>query len=437
VRLRRAALIVLALLVGGALPGGPALAQDGAAAGYDFYAVRAQGDGVTVDFNLIGFLPIEDLVGLSSITSEAHLGTGRSDALAALPDPGDLILTLPGTLSALLGVSGLPDYAAAAHADHPSRPVDDVQLVPDVGLGAGRLHAEAGEDGSSAEAFVGHQVDTVGLLPSFSVGTIRTTAVTRRPNPSAFEATATTSVSDVRLLGGLLRIAEITSEVTVGVVNDRPQAAVQKVDVAGVTIAGNAIAVTDQGIVAPGQSTALGPVLQALLAPLLQQGIRIRTTPVVQEVEERTATASGGALEIEVPLDVQGYPGTLSVTLGKASAFLEIGPLGGTDAEGDGADGGGGGAVLPDSPLPGLGEVPSFGSGLPAPSGSGSPAGPSTGTEIVSVPLGRQVEDWDVTTLYRVLLVGGLALFAGSRLVVRSALRPVRRATDLRTLWRW
>ncbi len=80
--------------------GGVAVGQDGTA-GYDFYSLRGLADGVTVDFNLVGFLPIEDLVGLSSITSEAHFGVGRSDALAALPDPGDLILTLPGTLSAL------------------------------------------------------------------------------------------------------------------------------------------------------------------------------------------------------------------------------------------------------------------------------------------------------------------------------------------------
>jgi hypothetical protein len=435
VRLTRVAPVVLALLVGGALPGGAALAQEGAASGYDFYVVRAQGDGVTVDFNLVGFLPIEDLVGLSSITAEAHLGTSRTDALAALPDPGDLILTLPGTLSALLGVSGLPDYAAAAHADHPNRPEDDVQLAPDVGLGAGRLHTEAAEDGASAEAFVGHQVDTVGLLPSFSVGTIRTTASARRLSPATFEATATTAVSDVRLLGGLLRISEITSEVTVGIVNDVPQASVQKVDVAGVTLAGNAIGITEDGIVAPGQSTALGPVLQALLAPLLEQGIQVRTTPVVQEAEGRTATAVGGALEIEVPLDVQGYPGTLPVTLGRASAFLEVGPLGA--AGGDGVVDGGGSSVSTGGPLPGLGEVPSFGAGLPSSGSTVTKGGPTSGTEIISVPVGRQVEDWDLTTLYRVLLAGGLAMFVASRLVVRAALRPVRRAADLRTLWRW
>lgn len=436
----RAAAVVLALLVGGALPGGPAVAQDGAG-GYDFFVLRAQGDGVTVDFNLEGFLPIEDLVGLSSITSEAHYGSTRSDALAALPDPGDLVLTLPGTLSALAGVSGLPSYPAAVSAEHPLRPVEELQLVPDAGLGAGRLRTEAGEDGARAEAFVGHQVDTIGLLPSFSVGTIRTTAAARRLGPTAYEATATTSVSDIRLLGGLLRIGELTSSVTVGIVNDKPQASVQEVDVAGVTVAGNAIGITEEGIELPGSSTALAPIVDQLLEPLLRQGIRLRTTPAVEEVGDRSAEATGGALELVVPLDVQGYPGTLAVTLGRATAALEVGPLGGDGGDGgdEGSAGGGGsdlgGGSSLDGPLPGLGEGPAF-QGLPSSPG-GAPRGPGGATELVSVPVGRQVEDWDVTGAYRALLAGGVALVVASRLVVRASLRPARRAADLRTLWRW
>jgi hypothetical protein len=45
--------------------------------------------------------------------------------------------------------------------------------------------------------------------------------------------------------------------------------------------------------------------------------------------------------------------------------------------------------------------------------------------------------DLDLTTLYRVLLLGGLALFAAGQLIVRSTIRPSRRPDDLRQLWRW
>jgi hypothetical protein len=414
------------------VPVTPAGSQDGGS-GYDFLTLHALADGVTVDFNLQGFLPIEDLVGLSSITSEAHYGAGRSDSLAALPDPGDLVLTLPGTLSALLGVSGLPDYPSAASADHPGTPVEDVQIVPDADLGAGKLHAEAAEDGASAFAHVGHQVDTIGLLPAFSVGTIRTTARTTQVNSDTLEAVATTSINDLDLLGGLVSIDNVTSEVTASIANDTPKATTSKVVVTGATIAGTPVGITDQGIVGLGSPTALAPVIDSLVAPLVAQGIRIRTTPSSRQVGDRTATASGGALSIQVPLDVQGYPGVLDVTFGRALAELEVSAL----SDGDSGDGGSldGGFGSDDPFLPGLGTaLDSDLPGLPS-SPDATPGG--VGTEVVSVPVGRVVEDFDLTTLYRVMLLGGLALFAAGQIIVRSTLRPTRRPNDLRHLWRW
>jgi hypothetical protein len=428
------------LALAATVPAGPAGGQSGG--GYDFYSLRGLGDGVTVDFNLVGFLPIEDLVGLSSITAEAHFGVGRSDALAALPDPGDLILTLPGTLSALAGVSGLPDYPAAAHADFSGRPVDDVQLVPDAGLGAARLHTEATEDGSAASAFVGHQVDTIGLLPGFSIGSVRTTATARRIHETNLEATATSEVSDVRLLGGLLRISQITSEVTVGVANGNLKATASKVDVSGVTLAGMPVGITADGIVGLGQPLGLAPVIDVLAQPLVDQGIQVRVTPSSEVVDETTAIARGGALEIEVPLDVQGYAGTFTLALGRATADLEVGPLSSIEDGGIGDP-----EPLPDDgfvALPDVAGTPSFGSDLPSvpvgptgSSGAGTSGPGGTVTELVSVPVGRQIEDWDVTTLYRLMLLGGIALFGAGRVVVRTSLRPQRRATDLRQLWRW
>ena len=430
--LKRLRLAYVALVLAAVVPaGGVAVGQDGTE-GYDFYSLRGLADGVTVDFNLVGFLPIEDLVGLSSVTSEAHFGVGRSDALAALPDPGDLILTLPGTLSALLGISGIPDYSAAALAEHPNTPRDVVQIVPDANLGAGRLTAEAAEDGADAEAFVGHQVDTIGLIPGFSIGTIRTTAETLRQGPTALQATATTELSDIRLLGGLVRIGHLTSEVRVGVVNDKPTASAPVVDISGVTVAGTPVGITSDGIVGLGQAVALAPVIDSLVQPLVEQGISIRTTPARRTVGERTATATGGALEIEVPIDVQGYPGTLAITLGRATADLEVGPLGGAGTDGED----GGGVSLDVGPLPGLGESTGFDLGSPTVT-PGANGGAGTVTEIISVPAGRQIEDWDLTNTYRVLLVGGAALFVAGRVVVRTSLRPIRRATDLRQLWRW
>ena len=427
---------LLAVVLAVVLPaGGPAGSQDGAT-GYDFFSLRSVADGVTVDFELVGFLPIEDLVGLSSITSESHFGVGRSEALAALPDPGDLILTLPGTLSALAGVSGLPDYPAAAHSSYPSTPSDAVQIAPDADLGAGRLSTEASETGAAAEAFVGHQVDTVGLLPAFSVGTIRTTATSRRLGDTTLQAVATTEVSDLRLLGGLLRIGHLTSTVSVGIVNDKPVAEAPQVDVSGVTVAGTPVGISSEGIVGLGQAVALAPIVDSLVQPLVDRGISVRTTPATRAVGDRTASASGGAVEIEVPVDVQGYPGTLLVTFGKASADLEVGPLGG-GGDGDLAGGELGGVPIDTGSLPGFGGSGDLDLGSPSSGGTGTGSAAGPDTELVAVPVGRQVEDWDVDDLYLVMLLGGVALFVAGRVVVRTSLRPIRRASDLRQLWRW
>jgi hypothetical protein len=426
------ALALVGLLGASVLPIGSAGGQS-AAQGYDFVNLHALSDGVTVDFNLEGFLPIEDLVGLSSITSESHYGAGRSDSLAALPDPGDLILTLPGTLSGLLGVSGLPDYPAAASADNPSRPVDDVQIVPDLNLGAGRLHAEAGEDEASAYAHVGHQVDTVGLLPAFSVGTIRTTARTTKVSETSLEAEATSEVSNIKLLGGLVTIGHLTSEVAVEVAGDKPSVRSSKVTVSGATLAGTPIGITDEGIVGLGAPVALAPVIDTLVAPLLAQGISIKTTSAGQEVGDRTAVGRAGALQITVPLDVSGYPGVLAITFGRTLAELEVSALSAGDA--GSFDNG---PIDVGGPLPGLGtSTADFGLGLPSSPTGSSEAGRGTATEVVSVPVGRVLEDWDLTTLYRVLLLGGIALFAAGQVIVRSTVRPARRPNDLRQLWRW
>ena len=60
----------------------------------------------------------------------------------------------------------------------------------------------------------------------------------------------------------LVRIDQITSEVTAGVQNDKPSAEATNVTVSGATIAGQAVGITDKGIVGLGSATALAPVIE-------------------------------------------------------------------------------------------------------------------------------------------------------------------------------
>jgi hypothetical protein len=206
-----------------------------------------------------------------------------------------------------------------------------------------------------------------------------------------------------------------------------------KVTVSGATLAGTPIGITDEGIVGLGAPVALAPVIDGLLAPLIEQGITIKTTPASKEVGDRTATSRAGALQVTVPLDVSGYPGVLQVTFGRTLAELEVSAL--STGEPGSFDNG-----PSDSGVGRTGRGTStwvLGRGAaPSPPGP-TAAGRGATTEVVSVPVGRVIEDWDLTNLYRVLLLGGIALFAAGQVIVRSTLRPVRRPNDLRPLWRW
>jgi hypothetical protein len=445
VRTARSAIVAIALFAVAlvVVPGWAIGAQRTGGPSFSFYSAHALADGLTADFVLEGFLPIEDLLGLSSVSSEARLDLGGSRALAALPDPGDLVLTLPGTLSALAGVSGLPDYPAAAAAEHPSTPEDEVVLVPDAGLGAGTLRAAALQDESAASASITNFVDLVGLIPSFSIGSAITTATTRRLSGSSLESVATTAVSDLRLLGGLVRIDQISSSVTTTIDGDVLIADASEVHVTGASVAGTPVGITADGIEAQGQPTALAPIVDLLVAPLVEQGIRIHTTPAEQTVSETTAVARGGTLAIEVDLEVSGYPGTLVVTLGRAVSELSASGLREATPTRIPTGGTGGTSTSPATSAPGGGTTPARGgSSVPATTDVSSrtenPSELAVGRdgEIIVLPPSRVIADWDVEDIYRAMVAGGAFLLA-ALVLVRRAARNGASNPDLRHLWRW
>jgi|GEM_PF-5946138 len=408
---------------------------DGTGTGYSYYLLRASGQGVVVRFTVNGFLPVDDLVSLSSVTAESTYGSNGSNALAALPDPGDLIRTLPGTLSGLTGIEGLPPYPAAAAADYPAVPDDDVQLAPDGGIGVGHLTAHADETSATATAATTNIADVVGLLPSFSIGSIKATTASSRLRASAFRSIATTTVSDVRLLGGLLRIDQITSEVTTELVDGRLSAQASKVDVSGAEVAGQPIGITDKGIVALGQSVALAPVVSSLAAPLTGRGILLHTTPSSESIGDGEATASGGSLVIEIPIDVQGRPGSFTLTLAQAESHVEASGDNGTlDQAGAAGDTNG---DLGPTELQSLPASPATNTASLVPEPNDVPtASSATGGAQAARPSVAAVSSiWDTRPLYRAVAVAALLMLLMRRLLRRYATREAR--SSLRPLWRW
>ena len=233
-------------------------------------------------------------------------------------------------------------------------------------------------------------------------------------------------MSDIKLLGGLLSIGQITSEVTASIAERQAEGhrhqghghrrhrwpACRSASPTRASWASGLAGRPCPGDRQPGR-------------PPGRPGHRDQDHAVSQgRRRSHRGGPSGRRSQIEVPVAVQGYPGVLDVTFGRALAELEVSALS------DRAT-----LVRSTTRHPStLGLVPAPGPrrqhsrlrarpARPRPPVS-TPGGRRHGTELVSVPVGRIVEDWDLTTLYRVLLLGGIALFAAGQVIVRSTLRP-------------
>jgi hypothetical protein len=405
-------------------------------AGYDFFSAAGLADGVTGRVVIDEFLAVEEFASLSSVSAESRMESGRSSALAVLPDPGDLVLTLPGTAGGLAGIPGLPDYPAAARADDPTQPKDEVTLAPDGGIGAGRLLAEADQEHALGRAFVSDLVDTVGVLP-LSIGSIRSESTSRRLDPLTYEVRATTTTNDIRVINGLFRIGQLTTLVTARVEDGRVTASAEETRISGAEVAGQPVGIGPAGFTAPNGSTALQPVIDQLVAPLLDQGFKVTVTPGAVTQGDGQATADSGTVLIEFRTKLQDtYPTTVSIGMGRSTATVAAGRVidedafavpadAGTDLSTGGADLAGG-----DSGPAGV-----LGSNLD----TGTVAAPADGTGTRETqPISLALDPMDFRGLYRLLAAAAAAMIAARFWVAaQSRRRPPAPRPNLRTMWRW
>lgn len=408
-------------------------------AGYDFFSASGLADGVTGRVVIDEFLAVEEFASLSSVSAESRLESGRSSSLAVLPDPGDLILTLPGTAGGLAGMPGLPDYPAAARADDPTQPKDEVTFAPDGGLGAGRLLAEADQEHALARAFVSDLVDTVGVVP-LTVGSIRSESMSKRLDPLTYEVKATTTTNDIRLVNGLFRIGQLTTLVTARVEDGRVTASAEETRISGAEVAGQPVGIGQDGFTAPNGSTALQPVVDQLVAPLLDQGFTVTVTPGSVTQGDGQATADSGTLLIEYRTKLNGtYDTTFSIGMGRSAATVAAGRViaedelaGSADAGTDLSTGGSDLAGGDTGPAGVLGSNLETGGDLAAPAGTGG--GTTGGVQAASA-----IADlMDFRAMYRLMAVAAAVMMAARFWVVAQARRrPPAPRPNLRTMWRW
>jgi hypothetical protein len=286
-RIRRglAGLLVAGSLLGGAASAPPVQAQDaGGVTGDEIfggYTLTSRASGLQATYDVPGMLPVSPIVQLSVPEALATLSSGPSGyGLASLAFPGPLIADL-GTVIALASDEApeVPGYPIRQEAFYPSGPTEAEEGTDD-----GTMMRAATEPGAS-EALTRYAgmhappVVTAGNIVSASRSSIEDgRAVTR----------ARTEVTDVSILGGVVQIDSIVTDL-VAANNGEESGSDGATVVSGVRFLGLAATLDERGLVlaeapAPQEGPVPGDALPGLgdLGGALQPG----TDPLNQALRE-------------------------------------------------------------------------------------------------------------------------------------------------------
>jgi hypothetical protein len=337
---------------------------------------------------------------------------GRSQSYAAFPDPGQLVVNLPGLAAGLLsgGAAGLPpiqlpfplpSYPLAVSTATPANP--DQQ----VGAGPYEISGHNTSTRAEASATAGLQISALGntgLLDASSSITIDDGVVT---------SSAVVDVQGVTI--GPLEIGRLRSIARLVMDSSGVVAPTSSVRIDALRIGGVAVGLSPEGIDVAGVPVPL-PIAGTLNDLLKGAGITLAVVPPPDTAEGTVAT---GGLEITLAGVAIPNVGTARVvlTLGSASASLR----GATPApavsggSGVGTTGGDGSGALPgDGSYP----APSGGAFTPPDltSGSVAPTVLAPGSPAAAVRRGPPVL-FDVESTYLVMAVAWAALLLFSSLI--------------------
>lgn len=272
------------------------------------FELSAAADGVRVATNIPGAPLSDGLVDVSTSSTQAVVdAVGVSRSYAAVPYPGATLTNLPDVLRGASGAP-IPTYPFIAAADYPTLP-EGSSAQPGVNLkatsGSGRsegsLTTGAGDDTTAAVRTTGHslvEAKVDGLL------------------------TAEASASVAGLVVGPLQVGRVTSLARIARSQEGEPVREQSLEVTGLNVAGQALAVGPQGLAAGPGNVPLPdshPVRQALE----QAGIAVR---YLEPVETPDSILSAGLLVTQViPASPTGQPSRVVYTVGRARAQIVIG----------------------------------------------------------------------------------------------------------------
>jgi hypothetical protein len=328
------------------------------------FAGYAQSYGLQASVNIPKAPLADTLVDVTAPSTTAELDSiGTSVGFAAVPSPGDLVLSVPGLVSGLVaqGAAGLPPIPIPSLPDYPLFVrADSSNPTQNLGDGPYQLRASSADAQASGTAQAGVSLDALGKVAlttsSSKVEVVDGTAV----------ASSTSSIQGLSI--GPLVIGEITTTAKVTLSGSTPEAS-SEVHIVGARVAGLPVEVGKDGITLLGTSVPL-PIGDTIASILSAAGLKVEFLSATHD--GGTATAQGLRIVQSIPGGLGAGDGTLTLTFGYASARMTP-PPGQASFDGSGATAGGEGNI--DLPAD-TGVVPSIDSGgdLSLPPATGTPA---------------------------------------------------------------
>ncbi|HET9773311.1 MAG TPA: hypothetical protein VFS16_20635 [Acidimicrobiia bacterium] len=296
---------------GGVVFGGPGSVSRAAAAGFEGGAATARAEAVRVQIDSVGAPGTDRPVDFAFPSSSAGVSALQgSSAQASLAYPGEIVLNGPGLCQVVLPQCKAPDYPFIVETNYGTR--NEAQAT--YGLTTLQAASEQWMSKGSAVSAQGDPATAGGQNASLSTGTID-------PETGVARAEAAT-VTDAISFGDTLKIASVHA--TASVTQEPGQDVVRSSTLAvhGLTITGQAVGITEQGLVVGTDPTPL-PAGNPFEQALAQAGIKLRWLGGYDTTDGVVAPS----LEIVAQGQMPGLPAPsiLTIRLGYATATVQAG----------------------------------------------------------------------------------------------------------------
>lgn len=345
-RARRACLVAagVCVLLAVAAPSSPAQ-EDDTVPRPEVFRGSASSQVASVQVDREALLPVPELFRFIALDGASTYESSTRQARASLLFPGNGLILGPslacGTFGGQFPEEFKPIIDTCLQYKYPLTVFAD-DFEPDgatsgsLALGsptdpvsgnAVRAQAHTGEDAATTDAAM-QDLRVLGLpafgpvtpqIPGFEMDTSLFTvdSATSRTNQRIVKgvlvADAESTLSGVRMIGGLIRIGSLRSESHVTDDANGGRTASATLEVSGVTVGGVPAQITDKGLVLGPSAGGSGPLdqqQQSQLNELLRNlNVKVTTLGSQQSTDDKsTAVASVGGLLIEFERDVQGLP---------------------------------------------------------------------------------------------------------------------------------